>query len=78
MLDDGSPNQEAFSRERRLSDLSGAEIKDNTSRGSSGRKKVGGMATQPSVLGMAPKTDSQANLPVTKGAGGINYSQHNS
>lgn len=76
------------SHKARLSDLSGAEIKDNASGQSSNSRKAGvnsGLvpATHPSVITLGAPTGSRAgvggvSMTQTKGAGGINYSRMNS
>ena len=76
------------SKQGRLSDLSGAEIKDNASAESSNSRKAGvnsGLvpATHPSVITLGAPTGSRAgiggvNMTQGKGAGGINYSRINS
>jgi hypothetical protein len=76
------------SHKTRLSDLSGAEIKDNVSGQSSTSRKAGvnnGLvqATHPSVITLGGPAGGRtagaaASMATAKGAGGINYSRMNS
>jgi len=85
-------DHESFSK-RRLSDLSGAEIKDNLSGASSSSRKAGANGglvppTHPSVITLGAPTVSRVGgigsrvggvgMSRAKGAGGINYSRINS